>query len=143
MMGIEFTPEAIGERLRTQDGQCTAEPMYLVQSKRRIHGFDPDEGAGGVAWIDDEGEEADEAKATELDELHDDGEDHEGWYRIGYMDTWEFVTCCLTKAAAQRFIDENQHRFGEKRIFVDSGHRNVEWQAVRRHFMALDGTVVR
>ena len=48
---------------------------------------------------------------------------------------FEFVQACFTEAAAQQYIDENKHNLKKPRIYVYSGDRNREWQAVRKHLM--------
>jgi hypothetical protein len=37
----------------------------------------------------------------------------------------------FTEKAAQEYINANRHNLVEPRIYVESGYRNYEWQAVR------------
>jgi hypothetical protein len=53
------------------------------------------------------------------------------YHRTGYVDPWEFVQPFVTEAAAEAYIAANSHRMNETRIYVDSGYRNYEWQAMR------------
>lgn len=135
-----FTLNEIGERIRTQDNRITANPIYVVQRKRRTYGFDTDYDDGErTVWLhSDESVEATAEERKPLDEAWERGDDiPEGWIRTSYVDTWEFVMPFFTEAAADRYVRENAHRLGEARVFVDSAYRNPEWQAIREYLMAL------
>lgn len=103
-----FDLVSIGERLRTQDNRITADPIFLVQQQRRVYGVDHH-------YTDD------------FEEI--DGE------TVGYKTIWEFVTCCFTEAAADRYIAENAHNLTDPRTYVASAYRNREWIAVRAMLM--------
>jgi hypothetical protein len=47
------TLREIGERLRTQDNRCTADPFFQVRVRRRIYGMDP-QWMDDPVWIDTE-----------------------------------------------------------------------------------------
>jgi len=128
-----FTPEEIGARILGQDNRCTCLPIYVVQRRRRIYGFDPDYCEDTVVWRHCDGPEADAAERELLDKAFEAGDDIPGeWTRTAYQDTWDFVMPFFTEAAAQRYIDENRHNLGpETRVFVESGYRNSEWKAIR------------
>lgn len=51
MSALDVSPQAIAERLRTQDNHCTREPLYLVQQRHRITGLDP-RFSDDIAWWD-------------------------------------------------------------------------------------------
>lgn len=128
-----FSMEAIGERIRTQDNQLTAHPMFLVEQRRRIYGIDTDYDPS-IAWLhEDEAVEVDADTATKLEAQYrqDLNDSPEGYRRVGYHEQWQLVTCCFTQAAADLYITQNAHRFRELRVYVDSGYRNHEWIAVR------------
>ncbi len=126
---------ALGKAMATQDNQCTAHPMFLVQQRERLFGFDPVWG-GSVAWLRD-GEEVDPEEFSTLEATFDEtGHEPESCYRTGYVDQWEFVTCCFTEAAAKAYLEANRHRLTEPRIYVESAHRNHEFIAVREHLLA-------
>lgn len=132
---------AIGERLRTQDNACTADPIFVVQQRRRTYGFDPSVSDDHVVWIhSDECVEATSEETKDLEEKFDEscGEEPDGWRRTAYQDTWEFVQPFFTRAAAEAFIAANSHRLTAPRIDVDSAYRNPEWQAVRAFLKGLD-----
>lgn len=125
---------AIGEQIRTQDNACTSHPMFLIQRNRRIYGMDPNY-SEDFTWIhQDDCEEVAEDERAKLEAQHEEtGEEASGYRRVAYIDLWEFVTAFFTRAAAEQFLIDNAHRFGQKRIYVDSGHRNPEWQAIRAY----------
>lgn len=108
--------QTVAERLRTQDNQITANPIFVVQQRIRDYGYEP-KWAEGTAWIDGQGEEitAPDDEATET----------------GYRDRWEFVQPFFTEAAARAYIKANQHNLRECRVYVASGFRNAEWAMVR------------
>jgi hypothetical protein len=124
----------IGKRIRTQDNRITEHPLFLVQQKRRIYGFDPDYCDNRV-WIDscNDYDEADEADAAKLDsgEMSD-----ECWTLTAYEDRWEFVTAFFTEAGAESYLRANRHNLTEPRIYAASLHRNAEMIAVRNHLVA-------
>ncbi len=135
----------IGDRLRTQDNRITADPIFLVQEKKRIYGidtnYDPE-----IAWLyNDESIEVDAEEAQRLEAQYDeDGNDEpDGYRRVGYAETWEYVQPFFTEVAADLYIKQMAHRHqGELRTFVDCAYRNWEWQAVR-NWLLMDAQVNR
>lgn len=131
---------AIGRLIASDNYEhCTAEPLFLVERKRRVYGFDP-RFTEEVAWLD--GEEVEAATDGEtfkrLEEGHERGDDEpDGWTRTGFVDRWEFVTVCFTKQAAEAYIEDQKHNLGEARVYVDSAVRNPEMKAIRRHLVHL------
>ena len=135
---LKYTLEAIRERLRTQgDWHVTSHPMYLVQQKRRDYGYDPDlSDWANIVWIDEEGEEADEEQHKHLETRYRSQlYVSDNWTRTSYQDRWEYVQVFFTEAAAREYIERNKHNLNEPRVYVDSGYRNPEWQAVRDFLM--------
>lgn len=118
-----------------QDNRCTAEPIYLVQQKKRLYGVDPDiVDDSEIVWLDGENDccEVEGEERTRLEELYQETFTVPAKYhRTGYVDQWEFVQPFFTEVAAEAYIAANSHRMNETRIYVDSGYRNYEWQAVR------------
>ncbi len=104
-----FSLAAIGERIRTQDNRATALPIYVVQRFVPLRGDD---------------EDAEDCDCPGVDERPD----HE---------KWEFVMPFFTELAADRYIAGNKHRLGEARVFVESGYRNPEWEAIRLFLASL------
>jgi len=136
---------AIGRELRTQDNRITADPIFVVQQKRRTYGFDTQWG-GDVVWIDQANDciEADDEERARLEAHYDEtGEEEDGWARTGYVDTWEAVQPFLAGKAADEYIAANRHNLKEPRTYVESAYRNREWKALRAACIAaaaaLDG----
>lgn len=129
----DVTAQGIASRLRTQDNHCTREPLYLVQQRRRITGIDPRFSDEIAWWNSSEMRVADAKEHARLEaEWEDTGDEPEYWTRSAFMDTWEFVTCCLTEAGAQEYIRQNGHNLADPRVYVDSAWRNDEMIAVRK-----------
>jgi hypothetical protein len=118
---------SIGERLRTQDNRCTAEPMFCVQVKVSDVGYDPNYADGDTVWIDMESGEFDIVEP-----------DTKGAKEFGYKDRWETVMVAFTEAGAQDYIRQNGHNHrGELRIYVESFRRCEEMIAIRKHLMEM------
>lgn len=132
--------DIISERLKTQDNACTAYPIYVVERRNRVYGFDTDY-AEDIAWVNvaDDYAETDPEEIRELEaELRATGKLPEYWMRTGYRDTWDFVQPFLTRQAAEEYIESQRHNLGEARVYVHSGYRNREWQFIRAHFAGSD-----
>lgn len=133
---------AIGHLIATQDNRITDQPMFLVQQKRRVYGFDPDY-CDNVVWLQSEHdyEEADEQEAERLaSEYHETCREPQGWVRTGYKDEWEFVTACFTEQGCKDYIDCNGHNLKEPRIYADGSYRNAEFRTLRNWLMSLAPT---
>lgn len=104
--------KTMGEQLLTQDNRGTAHPVYAVQQRRRV-----------------------------ITEEERDVELRPGppgtWEEVGYVDTWETVQSFFTRQGADWYIEKNRHNLEEPRIYVDSAHRNEEWQLIREYLMSL------
>lgn len=129
-----FTMNEISERIRTQDADCTRDPIFVVQQRYRIYGMDADY-VDSIAWITDDGDcsEATVEEAAKLEIEHESDKEPEGWRRVAYVDTWELVQPFFTRVAAEAFIAANKHRLTDPQIFIDSAYRNPEWQAIREY----------
>ena len=134
---------ALSEELRTQDNAITADPLFVVYDKQRIYGLDIDH-AEHYCWLypdrgDGQSEVADSKMVTRLNHLESLGLEPAisgvEYTRIGYVDVDRFVTCCLTRKAAKRFIDRNSHRLRKPFVYVESLDRNSEMIALRNHLM--------
>jgi len=145
--------------LRTQDNQCTQNPLYVVQERIVDVGYDPDYSGDSILWVDttsgdytlfktveeaaqvlvDEGDKTAE-EAREIVECGDIEEN--GFKATGYKIRWEFVSAHLTMAAARRYIAENSHHCRDRctleldgtkremRVYVDSANRCHELVAI-------------
>jgi len=130
---------SLEEELRTQDNRITSDPIFMVQERCRLHGFDVVQCETPVAWIHTDGDDVTEAsepeKFKELEAYYDQHcKEPEDWTRTGYIDRWENVQPFLTEKAADEYIRLNHHRHKKLRTYVESGYRNPEWQLLRRLF---------
>jgi hypothetical protein len=132
---------AIGELMRTQDNQCTADAIFLVERKCIITGFDTDYcESHQIVWcIEDsmyfEGE--DYFKELE-DEFIKTGVVREDHTRTGFIAHCDFVQLFFTQSAADELILKHGHKYdGELRVSVESAYRNKEFQTVRDWLMSL------
>jgi hypothetical protein len=150
-----FTLPEIGERLRTQDNRITADPIFLVEEKKRVYGIDTDYDPE-IAWMwPDEGEVPKELAVAAEDWYDEYGtepvaEESDGGYvlkdgksdtlrRVGYHEYWEYVQPFFTERAAQHYIKENGHNHkGKLRTYVQCAFRNHEWQAIRNYLMSIE-----
>ena len=146
MINLEKMKE-IAMEMVGQDNRATAEPIYVVQQRRRIYGMDPGCACSDddVVWLYDGTElcedTADDDTREELEiarayyQLH--GETPEGWECTGYIDTYETVQSFFSEKAAQRFIEARKHNLKNPRIYVDSAYHNPEWKAIRAFLLEL------
>lgn len=132
MNELRSTMQRIGELIRQQDNQCTSDPLFLVQQKKRIYGIDSNY-SEDYEWLreDDPEHVADRIERAGLDALELEGEDTTGWEKIYFLDIWDFVTVCFTQKACEDYIAANKHNLNEPRIYVHSSYRNREMIAVR------------
>lgn len=126
------TIQRIGDLIRTQDNRCTADPLFVVKQKKRIYGIDSNY-SDDYEWLreDDHEHVADRIERAGLDALEEDGEDVDGWEKLYYLDTWEFVTVCFTEQACKDYITANSHNLNEPIIYAASAYRNWEMIAIR------------
>lgn len=124
----------IGRALLTQDNRATDAPLFIVEEKRRVHGFDPAY-SDQIAWIDtaNDYEEASPEEHARLEAQWARRRPRpDGWTRTAYQDEWHFVTACFTEAGCQEYIRRNGHNHrGELRIYAAGSYRNEEFRAVR------------
>jgi len=96
----------------------TAHPIFIVEERLRVYGMDHDHAEGRVHLNRDR------------DEC--DPNDYDADETVGYKDIWKWVQPFFTRQAAQQFIDQHSHNLSSPRIYVASGHNNVQWQEVRQ-----------
>lgn len=131
---------AIAERLHTQDNRITDNPLFAVQQKRRVYGLDEDyeEGHGWSHPDRDNLVLEGEPEFAELESAWESGEEPRGdWRRVGFRDTWEFVTGGLTEQGCKDYIARNGHNLTEPRIYAYGSYRNAEFIALRKWLMSL------
>ena len=128
----------IGERIRTQDNRITNAPIFVVQQKRRIWGMDSGY-ADDFAWVYTDGDgKVDEEQSAQLERMYRSGDDTPGEVaRVGYTDTWEFVTACFTEQGCKDYLALNGHNLHEPRIYAEGSYRNREWNDVRQFLLSL------
>lgn len=122
----------IGALIRTQDNRITADPIFVVQQRKRIWGVEVDY-TDSYAWLNRANDyvEATEVEASGLDAMECAGNDTGDWEKVGYVETWEFVTACFTEHGCKDYIAANGHNMNEPRIYAASAYRNREFIAVR------------
>jgi hypothetical protein len=148
MTGKHDLLKQMAENLRSQDNACTANPIFVVQQRRRVYGFDPGY-SNNVVYMHDEGFEVSEEERQEeygeaLAEADEDEDfpDFEDWceenYTLtAYQDFWDNVQPFFTRAGAEEYVRINGHNLKDPRVYVDSAFRNAEWQAVRELLMSM------
>jgi len=131
----------IGREINKQDNRSTKHPIFAVQEKRKIWGFDEDH-AEGFRWVDLEGNDADETVAMMLDEIRElDGDTFE-WTRLAYRTEWTFVTAFLTAKGAEDYIESLSPELIPRRVYAYSCHDNKEVQAIRGFLKKIgDGSI--
>lgn len=56
-------------------------------------------------------------------------------HHLSGRNKWRFITACLTKKAAERYIAEQAHRLHKPFVYVDTLYGNHEMLALRNHLM--------
>lgn len=145
--GIDL--DELAATLRTQSNRCTAEPLFIVEKKRRIYGMDGDL-IDDLDWVWNWEQDPDsystedeiyEEIRTSFDEgylnLEDDeiDPDEYGYQKLFYVEYWDFVCAHFTLRAAKLYEAQNSHNLGESRVYVHSQYRCYEWVAVRKYLM--------
>jgi len=125
----------IAEAVRTQNNRITENPVFVVQQKRRDFGYDSDHADNYTYWQGGEEITDPDTLETIANEIAERGftDTHKSYY----IDRWEFVTACFTEKGCEDYIRQNRHNLKEPRIYVESGHRNDEWKAIRNHLKAI------
>lgn len=123
---------AISERLKTQDNQCTHNPMFCVQVKRRDTGYD-------ARYADEDSRCWWNAELLEC--VFEEPKDLTGWEEFGYKDRWETVMVAFTEEGCKEYLRLNGHNHrGETRIYVESFNRCPEMIAIREALMANESS---
>lgn len=137
-------PESIKEiikNLKTQDNRITNLPIFTVQKKETIYGFD-DSFSSDFIWVDDGEEVCDEDLLVILNKKDEEFEAIDSRYEKRYYITqWINIQPFFTEIGAQNYINCNGHNLGGAencRIYVESGWRNQEWQDVREFLLSLE-----
>lgn len=148
-MNTEILHE-VGQRIATQDNRITDQPMFVVFQKREIV-VDEDYDHDRIVWVDDEGNEADEETARQLNWMRDDvdghhllddeivlgDEDQEEWRRLAVKEIDEFVTACFTEQGCKDFLEIQGHNLRRPFIYAAGSFRNREYQQLRNLMLEL------
>jgi len=134
-MNIPESIKEIIQNLKNQDNRCTHLPVFCIQRKRRDFGY-TEECSDNFIWMID-GEEADEEEIAAC-EKWDDNEQPKGAWKQYYLERWETVQACFTEKGAEDYIRADGHNLGETRVYVNSGYRNRETEAIRDFLLSLD-----
>lgn len=123
----------VRHNLHTQDNRITAHPMFVVQQRVRVYGFDPAYTGQGIAWLYEGVEQSADSPELRIarDEYWQTNIVPDGWTTTAWKDRWEFVTACFTEQGCKDYLKADGHNLTDPRIYVASGHRNREWQLVR------------
>jgi len=123
---------AIGQKMLAdlkENDHHTADPIFIVQKKRRVYGIDTDF-EPEIVWLHD-GEEVSPDDHVWLEADYESGVVPEDYVRTGCVDEWEHVDSYLTNEAAMARINGGP----EGRVSVESAYRNSEMRAVRSFIM--------
>lgn len=155
MSDLEHPLHDLALALRDQDNHATSHPVYCVQVVDRIYGMDKDYArTEELVWLrfDEEVEasEYESAVLSAIQEAIDDGEmelaselsdfwdvSFDGWRLLAFMDKPRVVASFFTEASAREYIRRNKHNLKDPHVYVDSAHRNEEWQRIRAYLLSL------
>lgn len=127
--------QSIGAQIAADPkNHATEHPLFVVFEWERIYGAND---AEDHEWrSEDWTDAADRETARSLDEQYaETGEEPAGWHRCLYTERRRFITACLTRDGAERFIAANSHRYNGAHVYVESLYRNEEMIAIRQHLM--------
>lgn len=110
----------LAEELATQDNLATASPLFEV--REQVIYPAPDGYGDGWGALDDEGDWLGcRATVPELDDAFGSA--------VEVVRVWmheRVVTTCLTRKAAEAYIEGNKHNLANPSVYVASAHRNHE-----------------
>lgn len=112
---------------------CTADPIFEVQHKRLIAGFDTDY-TNKIGWFYD-GRRVSDEEALELERgFEATGKERSDYFRSGYAEEWEHFASYMTKESAEEVVRSKGEDY---RVYVNSGCRNHEWKAIRSFLLQI------
>ena len=140
----------LGKQIAEQDSRLTDQPMFIVFQKREIvahEDYDHDR----IVWVDDEGNEADEATTVQLNAMREDteslawledeielgDEERREWRRLAIKEIDVFVTACFTEQGCKDFLAIHGHNLRRPFICAAGSFRNREYQQLRRLMLEL------
>ncbi|MCP4640013.1 MAG: hypothetical protein GY851_06260 [bacterium] len=129
----------IAGRMLGQDNAITAHPIFMVQQRRRVYGMDPD-WSDVIVWVYDGAEIASvEDEFLEWCAEHAVLPEDSDVVRTGAFDYYENVQPFFSRKAAEHYIIAYGYNLTDPRVYVESGYRNHEWQAVRKVLLDMVG----
>ena len=125
------------QQLLTQDNRCTADPFFVVYSKRSVvadEEYDHDR----IVWCreDDSEIEATASQHRRLEALHRDYREPKGWRRLAIKEIDHFETACFTEQGCKDYLAVNGHNLRKPLIYAHSLFRNREMLELRKMLMA-------
>lgn len=128
---------SLRQQLLTQDGRCTADPFFVVYSKRSVvadEEYDHDR----IVWCreDDSEVEATASQHRRLEALHRDYREPKGWRRLAIKEIDHFETGCFTEQGCKDFLAIQGHNLSKPFIYAHSLYRNREMLELRKMLMA-------
>ena len=138
-MSTETDVELTGrlrQQLLTQDGRGTADPFFVVFSKREIvvdSEYDHDR---IVWWHKEDCVEACERATRWLDYREDTFRDTGDWVKLAIKEIDQFETACFTEQGCKDYLAVNGHNLRKPFIYARSLFRNREMLELRKMLMA-------
>jgi hypothetical protein len=136
LTGLASIPDElkrIGELIRTQDSDYTANAVFLVEQERIVTGIDTDYDPE-ILWVIEDHmifKGDDEFDALEA-AYEADGTIPENYTRTGCTRQWDYLTQFFTRSAADAYTERHGHKFdGKLRVMIEGDHRNTEFNFVR------------
>lgn len=139
---------ALSQQLHTQDNRCTSHPIFQVRDVKQVPCLP--ENADDTHWWDADGylvldeeliktlEEEGQWDSFESVLLEDEDGVHSARYTRTHTKTLrQVVEVFMTNEAAEFWVAQNEHRHNALEIYVASGFRNPEWQAIRDFLISL------
>jgi len=130
----------MAKEMHSQDNRMTSHPMFVVRQERAY-------GLGTQSWErDDTGEPVTEEELAAIEDAMEDSDYPSTFCSIGDVDYrlvddtanyFEWVTVFFTNVAAEKYIADNAHNLRNPHVYVASGWRNDEWQAMRAYLLSL------
>ena len=138
--GIDMDIKEIAFNIRNQDNRITANPIFMVQVRVEICGLENGY-EDHIKVIDEDHDEIDPPDGMDsyssLADWHEQQEEL-GHTLVGCRYEWHNKQPFFTEVGAQRYIDRNRHNLGKTRIYVESGYRNDEWEAIRETLRKIE-----
>ena len=127
---------SLRQQLLTQDNRWTADPFFVVFSKREIvvdSEYDHDR---IVWWHKEDHVEACERATSWLNYREDTWRDTGDWVKLAIKEIDQFETACFTEQGCKDYLAVNGHNLRKPFICAHSLYRNREMLELRKMLMA-------